>query len=211
VASGRSIARYGDGELKMAGRGVGIKMQQHHPELQRRLIEILKDSGDCLVGIPNIYSQTPKIEFWGKHASFASLLVDRPYVSSFITRADSAPWINTPEYWSLLESLWVGKDVTLVRGSGKSLTPDDLIGARNIREILTPRQHSWAEYASIVGRVGTPDHTVLICLGPAATVMAVDLCRKGVHACDLGHAALFLRKYRRGESPVVTDEDRAAV
>jgi hypothetical protein len=99
VASGRSIARYGDGELKMAGRSAGIKSQQWHPDLQQRLLDILQDSGDCLVGIPNIFSDTPKTDFWPKYIWSAELLVDRPYVSSFITRPDSAPWINTPEYW----------------------------------------------------------------------------------------------------------------
>ncbi len=210
VASGRSIARYGDGELKMAGRAAGIKSQQWHPDLQRRLVEILKASGECLVGIPNIHSDTPKTEFWPKYKWASELLVDRQYVSSFITRPDSAPWINTPEYWDLLESLWKDRDITLVRGSSKSLVADDLIGsARSVREILAPRQHAWVEYASLLERIGTPDR-VLICLGPTATVMAVDLCAKGVHAIDLGHVGLFVHKRNRGEPMWVTDADRVA-
>ncbi len=208
IASGRSIARYGDGELKMAGRAAGIKSQQWHPELQQRLVEILKASGDCLVGIPNIHSDTPKTEFWPKYKWASELLVDRQYVSSFITRPDSAPWINTAEYWDLLESLWRDRDVTLVRGSSKSLVSDDLIGsARTVREILAPRQHAWAEYESLLERIGTPER-VLICLGPTATVMAVDLCAKGVHAIDLGHVGMFRRKHERGDPLWVTDTDK---
>ncbi len=208
VASGRSIARYGDGELKMAGRAAGIKSQQWHPELQQRLVEILKASGDCLVGIPNIHSDTPKTEFWPKYKWASELLVDRQYVSSFITRPDSAPWINTAEYWDLLESLWKDRDVTLVRGSSKSLVSDDLIGtARTVREVLAPRQHAWAEYESLLERIGTPER-VLICLGPTATVMAVDLCAKGVHAIDLGHVGMFRRKHESGDPLWVTDTDK---
>lgn len=210
VVAGASLARYGDGEFKMADHGAGIKSQRSHPELTARLRTILQQSGDCLVGIPNINSETPKTEFWPKYRRYASLLVDRPYVSSFVTRPDSAPWINTPDYWSLVESLWIGRDVTLVRGSTKSLMAEDLVGAREVTEIVAPRQHAWADYASIMQRIGRPERAIL-CLGPTATVMAVDLCAKGVHAIDAGHIGLFIHKVRRGEPMWVTDADKAKV
>lgn len=204
VSEGRSIARYGDGELKMC-RDSGIKSQCPDTQLSKRLREILIDSGDCLVGIPNIRSETPKNAFWGKYMASADLLVDRPYVSSFITRPDSAPWIDTPEYWRQLESLWVGQDVTLVRGSTKSLVADDLVGARRVTEIVAPRQSAWADYHALLERIGRPARAIL-CLGPTATVMAVDLCANGVHAIDAGHIGMFLRKYRRGESCVPVED-----
>jgi len=207
VLAGRSLARYGDGELKMASHMAGIKSQRADPGITERLLGILRASGDCLVGIPNIHSETPKAEFWAKYTRFAWMLADRPYVSSFVTRPDSAPWINTREYWAALESLWVGQDVTLVRGSSKSLTAEDLVGAREVREIVAPRQHAWFEYDALLARIGTPTRAIL-CLGPTATVMAVDLCAKGVHAIDLGHVGMFLRKVRRGEPMWVTDEDK---
>ncbi len=142
--------------------------------------------------------------------AFAGLLVDRPYVSSFITRPDSAPWINVPEYWALLESLWLDQDVTLVRGSGKSFTAERLVaaGAGTVTEILAPRQQAWAEYDSLLTRIGRPKRA-LLCLGPTATVMAVDLCARGVHAIDLGHAGMFHKKHMVGEPMWVTDEEKA--
>lgn len=208
VVGGESLARYGDGELKLASHNGGIKSQMAAEDLSKRLREILLDSGDCMVGIPSIRSNTPKAEFWGKYMRYGRLLADRPYVSSFITRPDSAPWINTKKYWALLESLWVGQDVTVVRGSGKSLAPPDLIGAREITDVLCRKQHAWQDYDEILERIGTPKRA-LICLGPTATVLAVDLCKKGVHAIDLGHTAMFLRKMRRGEPMTVTDEDKS--
>lgn len=209
VLAGKSIARYGDGEFKLC-LGGAAKAQEANDAITRRLRQILRDSGNCLVGIPNVWSDTPKSDLWQKQARRASdLLVDRPYVSSFITRPDSAPWINTPDYWRDLESLWVGKDVTLVRGSTKSLTAEDLVGATCVREIVAPRQHAWAEAAQIVKRVGHPER-VLLCLGPAATVLAVDLCAAGIQAIDLGHVGMFLRKHRRGEPMWVTANDKGA-
>lgn len=208
VVSGRSIARYGDGEFKMASHNAGIKSQSSDPKLSARLREILHEPGECLVGVPNIRSDTPKADVWGKHMRYSRLLTHRPYVSSFISRPDSAPWINTPSYWALLESLWVDQDVTVVRGSSKSLAPDDMIGAGEITDILCRKQHAWQDYDEIAERVGTPKRA-LICLGPTATVLAVDLCKRGVHAIDLGHVAIFLRKYRRGEQMVVTADDKS--
>lgn len=217
VLDGRSLARYGDGEFKMAGHQAGIKSQEANPVLSQRLRAILRESGDCLVGIPNIHdvtaqNQNPqKVAFWGKYTrAAADLLASRPYVSSFITRPDSAPWIDTPSYWDALESLWRGQDVTLVRGSTKSLVADDLVGAGEVTEIVAPRQHAWAEYPALLERIGKPKR-VLICLGPTATVMAVDLCAKGVHAIDLGHVGLFLRKHRRGLPMWLSKDDKAPV
>lgn len=208
VVAGASLARYGDGEFKLCAGGTGIKSQVGHPELSRRLREILKDSGACLVGIPNIHSDTPKSEFWRKYELASRFLTpDRRYCSSFVTRPDSAPWIDTPTYWAAVETLWVDQDVTLVRGSEKSLTALDLRGARSVTEIVAPRQHAWVDYAQLLERVGRPKRA-LLCLGPTATVMAVDLAAVGVHAVDLGHIGMFLRKHRRGEPMVRTEEDK---
>lgn len=209
VVAGASIARYGDGEFRLCA-GLSIPCQRVAPGLADRLNSILRDSGDCLVGIPNIRSDTPKAAFWERYLPDADLLIDRPYVSSFITRPDSAPWVDTPEYWQQLESLWVGQDVTLVRGSGRSLTPEDLVGAANVREVLAPPLNAWSHYAMLMELIGTPAR-VLLCLGPTATVMAVDLCAKGVHAIDIGHIGMFLRKHRRGEPMTKTPEDDRAV
>lgn len=216
VVSGRSISRYGDGEFKMAGHGAGIKSQVADARLSERLREILRDSGDCLVGIPDIHAvreRTPgtqRDQFWSKHRASCSLLSERrTYYSSFITRPDSAPWIDTDEYWSMVESLWRGQDVTLVRGSSKSFTAERLMeaGARSVREILAPRQHAWAEYDLLLQRIGRPRRAIL-CLGPTATVMAVDLCARGVHAIDFGHGGMFHKKRVAGEPMVVTPVDR---
>lgn len=216
LLQGRSISRFGDGEFKMAAHNAGIKPQRADDKLSQRLASILHDSGDCLVGIPNIHDvigrhvSDQKVEHWSKFLKYHSLLVDRPYVSAFISRADSAPWINTPQYWHDFESLWRDQDVTIVRGSGKSLRPDDLASAITITEIIAPRQHAWAEYDSILSRILAVKPTrVLIGLGPTASVLAVDLCARGIQTLDLGHAAMFLRKYRKGEtSGVLTQEEK---
>lgn len=210
VLAGASLARYGDGEFNLC-EGKNIPCQQHSPELERRLRGILSDSGGCLVGIPNLDSATPKAHFWHKYQRITPLLGEQTYGSAFISRPDSAPWIDVPEYWAAVEALWAGLDVTVVRGnlSPKGLRRSDMASAKSVREILCPRKDAFAEYADILEAIGTADH-VLLCLGPTATVLAVDLCQHGMHAVDCGHIALFWRKHLRGEPMIVTDADKAA-
>lgn len=216
VLSGASLARYGDGEFKHC-QGKPNVSQAHDPALTVRLREILIDSGSCMVGIPNlnvdaVAQMTPqKATFWSGFVHAAAFLSEtRIYASAFITRPDSAPWIDTPEYWDLIEQTWRHQDLTLVRGSAKGLQAEDLVDAGRLTEILCPRQHAYADYASILARVkATRPTRVLICLGPTATVLAVDLAAAGIHAIDLGHIALFLRKRRRGEPMILSKDDKS--
>lgn len=208
VLAGASLSRYGDGEFHLCANR-SIKCQRFDYDLGQRMREILLDSGECLVGIPNIHSATPKKPFWEQFLTRgAPFLTQRRYYSSFITRPDSAPWIDTPEYWASLESLWVGQHVTLVRGSLRSLLPGDLVGAASVREIVGPPLHAWSDYRELMRQIGRPDRA-LLCLGPTATVMAVDLCAQGVHAVDIGHIGLFLRKHRRGDPMTMSAADHA--
>lgn len=206
VLAGASLARYGDGEFKHCADQRNVS-QAYDPTLSARLRSILQDSGSCMVGIPNLHAPTPKAEFWDQYRRASAWLAPRPYGSAFVTRPDSAPWIDTPDYWASLESLWLGRDVTLVRGSTKSLTADDLIGAGCVTEIICARQHAFADYSQILARIGRPARA-LLCLGPTATVLAVDLCAKGVHAIDLGHVGMFLKKHRQGLPMWVTKADK---
>lgn len=211
VVAGRSLARYGDGEFALC-RGRSIRFQRHDLALQGRLRGILKQAGACLVGIPNILSATPKAAYWDKYRAAADLLGGQPYASAFVSRPDSAPWIDTPDYWALVETLWRGQHVTVVRGAASSLAASDLEGARQVSQIHASSRDAWFEYRSLFERIRqTAAARVLISLGPTATVLAVDLCAHGFHAIDLGHLAVFLRKHRRGEPMVLSPADRLAM
>lgn len=213
VLAGASLARYGDGEFSLAeGRSI-VNQPRSDLTLCRRLREILLGKGaPCLVGIPNIRSATPKAKFWAKYRERGAALLHPSvsYGSAFISRPDSAPWIDTEAYWAQIESLWAGKDVTLVRGTAPAVHPKnparftgavslvakDLSSVRSVVEVIGPSVDAWAVYDALLEQIGTPK-IALLCLGPTATVMAVDLCAKGVHAIDLGHIGLFLHRRQR--------------
>lgn len=195
ILSGQSIARYGDGELHVA---IGRKCvsQVANPQLARELRDILVlEQGGLLVGIPNVYSKTPKATSWLNFASPTYVNMYRPktYASSFITRPDSAPWIDTPDYWDRVKDIWRRKDVVLIAGDRKSIRVEDLEEASSIREIAAPRQHAYAEIDRIEEEVNGHNGPVILCLGCTATALAARLSRKGLWGIDLGHIGMFMR------------------
>jgi hypothetical protein len=191
----QSIARFGDGEWRCAVGG-GCTSQRPDPNLAAELKTILKGRHDCMVGIPNPFSGCPREESWLRYCQpkFAGLLGKGAYWSSFITRPDNAPWIDTEAYWSQVRGLWRGVDVVLVVGDKKSITTE-MIGseASSVREVIGPRQHAYAEIDRLEEEIGQTSARVLLCLGTTATVLAYRLAMKGIHALDLGHIGMFMR------------------
>lgn len=190
-----SIARFGDGELRVAIGGSAIS-QRADGQLARELVAILRiEQPGLLAGVPN-FDATPRRDVWAKYRTgrYASLFVPRrTYASSFITRPDSAPWIDRPEYWDRVRDLWRGRDIILVVGDRKSLTPEMMSDARSVRVITTPSKDAYSAIGRIDEEIGTPAASVLMCAGCTATALAARLHRRGVHALDLGHIGMFMR------------------
>lgn len=188
-----SIARFGDGELRLAIGGSAIS-QVANAKLARELEAILRTYRGFIVGIPN-FPATPNKHTWEKYraAPFAQLYCQDSYGSAFITRPDNAPQIDAPEYWDQVRALWRGRAVTLVAGNDKSITPAMLEGSASIRMIAAPDRDAYAVIDQLEEQIGTPSGVVILCLGATATALAARLAMKGVHALDLGHIGMFMK------------------
>lgn len=200
ISEGKSIARYGDGELRLATGGTCVSQRQAPLKLRQELCTILANPGKCLVGIPNVFSDSPKQVNWLKYAgpNYVSLYKQKCYVSSFITRPDSAPWIDTDSYWNQLELLWTKRHTILVRGKQTSLLADELAQkASSIYEVVGPEQDAYSEINELeynILRYGPKfNEPIILCLGPTATVLAHRLAERGLWAMDLGHVGMFMR------------------
>jgi len=190
-----SIARFGDGELRLAVGGSAVS-QRADPHLAAELVHILGKSNGLLVGIPN-FDKTPRRADWAKYnaGGYRRLYRQDTYGSAFITRPDNAPWIDRPDYWQKVRDLWRDRDVVLVTGDAKSLTAATLSEARSVVTVEGPRQHAYDVIDAIerkIVEVGK-DRRILMCLGAAATVLAARLNRRGFHALDLGHIGMFMK------------------
>lgn len=210
---GACLSRFGDGELKLA-LGANCVSQVGTPKLAIELRSILAgDFPKCLPCIPNCGAKTKTA--WAQYGDPKYIALYRhrgDYGSSFITRPDSAPWIDTPEYWATLKRLWEGKDVVLVKGTERSLREETLTGVGSIRVVGGPRRDAYAVVDEIEEEIGKPSGPVLMCLGATATVLAARLAQKGVHAIDLGHVGMFMRHagaYRYTRDDFISGEYRA--
>lgn len=203
VLSGKSIARFGDGEFNHVRGSKNVSQvadERLTAEITRVLCEPFKR---LIVGIPTIDSRNPKCANWAKYApGYAVHLNARmQYYSSFISRPDNAPWINTEEFFNKIESLWASQYVTLVGNGVRSLKPDFLheTGAKDVFFVQCAYRDAYAQIDDLETQVLQQGaERVLICAGPTGTVLAARLARRGYHALDLGHIGLMWRAYATG-------------
>lgn len=225
---GRSIARFGDGEWRCAAGG-GCTSQRADSRLAAELRQVLHEQGDgFIVGIPKVEG-CPRAESWAKYCAppYLDLLPPKKGVfhSSFITRPDNAPSIDTPEYWELVRQLWKDQNVILVVGTAKdgkgaekkSLTTEMMADAAQLQVIIGPRQHAYESIDTLEKeiiwcvdqdiRAARAQPRVILCLGTAATVLAWRLWKRGIHALDVGHIGMFMRHagaYRYGSDDLAS-------
>ena len=185
--SNESFARFGDGELKLI-HGEDSLSQTYNDEIAEMLRSQL-ESANCYIGMTYVHPNSPRKEYWEEFMK-THPIPDGEYGSSFITRMDEAPWLDTDNYRKLLKKLWKGKDVVLARGEG-SLTPEMLVGAKSVTEVKCSSKNAFPEIDRIEKEIGTPPFAIL-CVGAVATILADRLTVKGVHAIDLGYIGKFL-------------------
>lgn len=218
-----SLSRFGDGEFGVMN-GSRIHFQNRSPELAQRLKEVIKsDIPELLIGLPDCFGSLdnymPSVDnFWGEWMSqkremvYSYLDMRRAYYNSFFSR----PYIifkkteehykNCGEYFEKIRKVWAGRDVVICEGVGTrfGMFNDLLSGAKSISRILCPARSAFDKYDQILAVFDSvdKDRPVLAALGPTATVLAYDLCRKGYQAIDIGHLDLeyewFLRKATAG-------------
>jgi hypothetical protein len=211
VRDGRKcLARYGDGEIKLM-MGQWTKGQDEDLGLAKQLRRIAQEHAEhTVVAIPRIYDHLPKHkrEFWERYTTpDRTRFFDEAHIygSSFVSRPDHFPKLNTPDYWDLWRSLWDGRPALLVKGTPEgqeTKRPALFDSALSLETVAAPPVSAWAEYEALFRRCltwgqTTPDGIVLLCVGATATVLAYRLGAVGVQAVDVGHTPGYYAK--RGE------------
>lgn len=165
------------------------------------LREILINPHDgCIVAtVPN--KESPKNWFWNKIITKPNYInLHSPkitYYSQWITRPDSAPWIDRRDFWDKMFSLWRDKDVTLVAGSHRSLTKEKLHLAKSVDLIECMYRDTYQIADDLEKKcLDSKNNIILLCCGATATVLANRLSGKK-HAVDLGHIGMFNKYYDR--------------
>lgn len=200
LKDGNSIARFGDGELKIAF-GAGYAREPANQALTDELLDVLKyPSHGCLVGVPTFDASGPKIQNWERHRlRFAAVLHrDKTYYSAFISRPDSAPWINTRYYAESVAALWSGKRAAVVCEQKGSMLKTVRLHASTAVQVECPHERAYAEIDEIEAAcVGLNPDIIVMSAGPTATCLANRFTARGIQAIDLGSAGGFLHKLLR--------------
>jgi len=195
LREGFSLARFGDGELKMA-HGQGYSRQDGSAQLASDLTEILiSPPPRCLVGIPTLDPKGPKYENWTRHRDrFVPLLSEAvTYWSAFVTRPDSAPWIECREFCELLAGLWSGKRAAVLCEKKGSMLRAVRPRAARVTHVRAPHRGAYDEIDRLQREIlaAEPDIAILSA-GPAATILAARLSCLGLQAVDLGSAGAMI-------------------
>lgn len=201
---GFSLARYGDGELKLIF-GASYSREAGSLKLATELFNTLNfPCPQLLVGIPTLNPRGPKYASWLRHVERFERVIhgEFQYYSAFVTRPDSAPWIEHDKYLQLCLNLWSGKRAMLL-----SEPTNKLLKLMRATSDLTyhevPSRDCYRHIDELEATVldALPEIAVLS-IGPTATCLAGRLAARGVQAIDFGSIGGMLARLaeRRSEA-----------
>ncbi len=195
----RGFARFGDGDFAVM-RGQRDRFQKWDPALARMLAQSLaRPSPHVLNCIPRevtVRNNHHWLSFTEANAGIIPLLTQEFYGSANISRMDSEPHLHTPEWWRYCAKLWKNLNVTLVRGSERSLTAAMLRESPepplSVVEVLTAPSNSWEQFDDIYERVQKVNNqVVLLCNGLVTRPLVHRLADADFYAYDLGHLGVW--------------------
>lgn len=202
-----SLARYGDGEIRMMCMGYPRHNQPVHKTLIRELRRVITSDHrktNCLIAVPRIERGYTNIPDPRGRKCFRNLLdgkvgqqytkyirVDRVYGSSFVSRADNANLDK--EFWDVTKKIWHGKKTITITGEHFSLSEYGELFAqcKCVQEIKIPSVDAYSQRRNIYKTVFRASEKwrpelILVSAGIFATVLCYNLSLGGLQAIDIG-------------------------
>lgn len=190
LQQGASLARLGDGEFNLALGKRLICYQKNSRELQRRMREILNNpNGKCLVGIPPCPTSPGFFrEYFTRYPRILSMMqLESTYANANISRNNDFLVSGIKEY----RKIWDNKIVVFIYSSAGrfAVAPELFSNIKKYYHIDVMPSDAFEQHDSIMAQAQKfpRDYLFLIACGPAATVLAYDLCTMGYWAIDIGH------------------------
>ena len=215
VLNGKSISRFGDGELSLILCDEAIGFQKKSDSLSKALERVLrKPDKNNLVCIPRTFIDRRDMvfraeQFWlwylymYKEKVLKILNSDYEYGDSLVTRfyLDYKNKAKTTERIKKLRKIWDKKKILIIEGKKTRLgvTNDLLDNAKQINRLLVPNKNAFDKYDAILEKalkIARKYDILLLSIGPTATVLVDDLSRSGVQAVDIGHIDAEYEWYR---------------
>lgn len=206
VNGGKSLSRYGDGEF-MWMLGISLPSYQNLTvEMQEALIKSVNINDDrIIIGLPRAFFYPDeccrehrmkwiicKAKIWPELKNIINF--KRSFADTGITR----PWSDRldPKYaletFQQLKRIWSGRDICIVEGEKTKLgMGNDLFyGAKSVKRIIGPANNAFQKSEKIFQFIKdniSKDTLMLFALGPAASILTVQLAQCGYQTVDVGH------------------------
>ncbi len=220
IREGKSICRFGDGEISVILGEDRQAFQEPNPKLGIRLKEVLESRDeDILVAIADNYGDLTRYNLFSRYniraymteetrkKHYSVLDFERKYYDAYMSR----PYVDRADNmtdapakrFQRLKQIWAGRDIVIIEGHQTRMgVGNDLFeDAAEIKRILGPAVNAFDRYDDILGEALKldKDQLIIISLGATATVLAYDLAKAGFQALDLGHIDLEYEWMLKGE------------
>lgn len=216
IAQGKSVARWGDGEVRlMVQPEFELSFQKPDSALARELQSILTSYDQIfdqtLLAMPTIYTSRLWMGIWA----------DSWHVLKPLLARSNSKWANThisrPLFFQkhgndavdAWRRVWEGKNVCIIAGKGSrfELLPALFDNVRSVARIDSLPRNAFDEFESLKINVGNAPAAdiYLIALGPTGTALAAYLSSPAGgshHAVDIGHlASSYINVFNGGVFP----------
>ena len=220
---GKSLGRFGDGEMMLILKQGDLAFQKQDPTLQTRLEEVLTSAEqNFMVGLPRIFTDEDLAgrneesrwfweqdllatrREWYRRIDFSHRYANSIFTRNYVTQKDKSA---AESYFLSVKSIWDSRKVLVIEGTKSRVGVGNSLfsNAAEVKRILCPPVNAFDAYAEILAQARTvpKDYLALIALGPTATVLAYDLYQAGYQAIDIGHLDIefewFLHKSDKRE------------
>lgn len=217
VNGGKSISRYGDGEIRWMA-GITLNSFQSYSEA---LAEDLRKSfnsqnNNILIGLPYAMFYPAKCNLFARMywkiilANNIDLLdkvldPNRVYMNASITR----PYIDytnkaiAKKTFGIVKQIWENKDIVILEGEKSKLgIGNDLFNnAKSLQRIICPSVNAYEKKSEIKQFVLdniSKDIMILGALGPTASILAAEFADMGYQFIDIGHIDIEYMWYLKG-------------
>lgn len=219
IGNGGSIVRFGDGEFSIMADQPPPAFQKTSTKLKEELRRVLEVDIDRLMVCVPIYLNNanqfhllnPKSQlFWYKylkkqHSWFERNLYRKVYGDTQISR----PYMDTLENSSAsyvfeqFKKIFFGRKIVIIEGSQTrfGVGNDLLAGAQSVSRIIAPAVNAHDSYPEIkrqAEQLAFKEVLFIVCLGPTAKILTLELTQKGYQTLDLGHLDIEYEWFRRG-------------
>lgn len=188
-----SFSRFGDGEMRLMLRNnFNISFQENNFLLAKKLKEVLLNPVDnLLIGMPYIFHDLHWGGVWANIWSDMKPLLEnhKQFGMAHVTR---------PVYFQLLgdygvelyRKIWSGLDITIVTGEGSrfELNKNLFDNVKSSNFIYSLPKNAFDDLDRLIEVLENDESDlILVALGPAGTILAYEMAKRGKWILDIGH------------------------